>query len=61
MYPVTKYFIDSSVLDAIPLNERLLLQMEGTDDELVFCHQALAPILRQNGRSAAVLTAVRDH
>jgi hypothetical protein len=60
MYSIYQYVLDDRVLDATPLEQRLLFQMGGTDDELVLCHRSLAPIFRQEGASGAVLKPVRD-
>jgi hypothetical protein len=58
---VFDYSLSSTILDAIPLQRRLLFQMGGTLESRVLCHQSLAAIFRQNGGSGAVLTAIKDY
>ncbi|MBB3222023.1 hypothetical protein [Pseudoduganella umbonata] len=58
---VFNYSLSAEVLNAIPLQQRLLFQMGGTLESPVLCHRSLAAIFRQNGDSGAMLKAVRDY
>jgi hypothetical protein len=60
IYSVSKYVLDSDLLDKTPLQHRLLFQLGGTLDGWVVCHKSLAPIFRQNGHSGATLTPVSE-
>jgi len=61
LYNVLTYHLDGKVLDAIPLENRLLFQMGGTVDGMMTCHQSIAGIFRGNGNSGAVLQPIADY
>lgn len=43
---VGHYVLDDEVLDKVPLQERLLFRMGGTDDGLVVCHRSLFKLFK---------------
>lgn len=61
LHSVYTYALDSAVLDRIPLNERLLFKMGGTQDAFIVCHQDIASIFRGNGESGAKLVSIPDY
>jgi hypothetical protein len=61
LYSVGKYVLDVAMLSETPLAQRLLFQMGGTNDALVFCHRTLAPIFRRGGNSGAAVTPLEDY
>ncbi|QYF95416.1 hypothetical protein KY495_09820 [Massilia sp. PAMC28688] len=52
------YSLDDAVLDKIPLQQRLLFRMGGTDDGLVVCHCSLFNHFRDDG---VLITMIADY
>ncbi|QYF95419.1 hypothetical protein KY495_09835 [Massilia sp. PAMC28688] len=46
---MVKYSLDEKVLDAIPLQERLLFRIGGTDTGMVVCHHSLFKLFKGDG------------
>jgi len=61
LYSIYTYALDATVLDKIPLNQRLLFKMGGTLDPFIVCHQDIAAIFRGNGHSGARLVSIPDY
>jgi len=61
LHSVYAYALDAAVLDKIPLRQRLLFKMGGTQDAFIVCHRDLAAIFRGNGDSGAKLVSIPDH
>lgn len=60
-YSMYSYSLDEQVLTNTPLANRLLFQIGGTQDAMVVCHESIAPIFRENGRSGVVLQPIKDY
>jgi len=60
-YDIYSYSLNRKLLDATPLENRLLFQMGGTQDAMIVCHQTLAPVFRGDGQSGARLQLVSDY
>lgn len=57
-YNVRSFSLNVKLLDATPLEHRLLFKMGATIDGYVACHKSLAPIFRSGGKSGAVLKEI---
>jgi hypothetical protein len=60
-YDMYTYSLNTQLLDATPLHQRLLFQMGATQDAMVVCHKDIAGLFRQNGRSGAMLQGIKDY
>jgi len=61
LFLVYDYSLDSDLLDRTPLEQRLLFKMGGTIDGYIVCHESLAHLFRQGGKSGAELTLISDY
>ncbi|GGC08015.1 hypothetical protein [Pseudoduganella buxea] len=60
-YDMYTYSLNSKLLDATPLEDRLMFQMGGTQDAMIVCHKSLARVFRGGGQSGALLQLVSDY
>ncbi len=57
---VDKYYLDVSILDAIPEEKRLLFRMGGASNAYIFVHQRIADFLIKNKHTGIRLFKVAD-
>jgi hypothetical protein len=60
-YDVYEYVLNEALLDATPLEERLLFQMGGTITAFVFCHESIVKLFRRDGPIGARLVLASEY
>lgn len=61
LYSVERYALDTDLLDATPLRDRLVFRMGSTLDSFVTCHASVAQIFRGSGSTGASLQVVTEY
>ena len=60
-FSVYDYSLNCELLDKLPLEQRLLFEMGGEINGYTVCHESLAHLFRQDGKSGAELTLISHY
>jgi hypothetical protein len=61
MHSIYTYSLNSELLDRVPLANRLLFQMGGTQDAFMVCHKSIASLFRSNTSNGVRLQLIKDY
>jgi hypothetical protein len=60
VYGVFKYVLDTKLLDATPLAQRLLFKMGGSTDSFITVHQSMLPVFLTGNRDGVEFQKISD-
>lgn len=60
LHSVYTYSLNSALLDATPLEQRLLFKMGGTQDAFIVCHRSIARVFAEEADKGAKLVPISD-
>jgi len=61
LYQVYEYRLDAKILDAVPLERRLLFKMGGTLKGMVVCHKSLIKIFTPSANAGLDIVGILDY
>ncbi|MET3130293.1 hypothetical protein AAKU55_000546 [Oxalobacteraceae bacterium GrIS 1.11] len=61
LYQIYTYSLNDELLDAIPLEQRLLFKIGETLDAFIVCHESLSRLFYTNDQSGTKLTLIPDY